>query len=195
MGLSFFKIDEETFAIGPHLMHEYLQPNPELSITEAPTAEQFMAAAFWEVYFDSFNYTFYFANETFRGDFRDTSEWGHVVFIDCAFYGEIEMYWDQQGARYLVKQISDSDEYLKKVLDYELGALQKRYGSDSVEFENVVGKLPRLHIKYSDKPFEWIYTATPRQITEFAQSLYEDVCALRLRIEKRIDGIVERQAA
>ena len=64
--------------------------------------------------------------------------------------------------------------YLKMVLDFEMQGLQERYGSDAVNFENVVGKLPRLHIKYSDRPFDWLYTATPRQITEFAKSMHED---------------------
>ena len=81
------------------------------------------------------------------------------------------------------------------VLDYEMPALQKRYGSESVEFENVVGKLPRLYIRYSDRPFSWLYTATPRQITEFAKAIFDDGWALRWRIEERIDGILKRESA
>ena len=78
---------------------------------------------------------------------------GVMSFIfDCSFYGEIFLYWNQEGVRYKVIQQDDSDNYLKMVLDFEMPALKERYGSESVEFENVVGKLPRLYIKYSDKP-------------------------------------------
>ncbi len=96
---------------------------------------------------------------------------------------------------YLIKQDNDYDEYLKMVLDFEMPALQKRYGSDAVNFENVVGKLSRLHIKYSDRPFDWLYTATPREITEFAKLMYEDAWALRWRIEERADGLLKRNSS
>ena len=81
------------------------------------------------------------------------------------------------------------------VLDFEMPELKKRYGIDAVEFENVAGRLPRLHIKYSDRPFDWLYTADPRQITEFAKSMYEDAWELRWRIEDRIDGLMKRESA
>jgi hypothetical protein len=47
-------------------------------------------------------------------------------------------------------------------------------GDILVKFENVVGRLPKLYIKYSDKPFYWLCTATPRRITEFAKKMYDD---------------------
>ena len=81
------------------------------------------------------------------------------------------------------------------VLDFEMLELKRRYGTDAVEFENVVGKLPRLNIKYSDRPFDWLYTADPRQITEFAKSMYEDAWGLRWIIEERIDGLMKRESA
>jgi hypothetical protein len=43
--------------------------------------------------------------------------------------------------------------------------------------------LPRLYINYSDKPFEWLFTATPDQITEFANEMYHDAWNLRWMIE------------
>jgi len=48
-------------------------------------------------------------------------------------------------------------------LDYALSGLQKRYELDAVKIENVVGKLSSVNIKYSDKPFVSLYTATPRR--------------------------------
>jgi hypothetical protein len=81
------------------------------------------------------------------------------------------------------------------VLDFEMPELKKRYGTDAVEFENVAGRLPRLHIKYSDRPFDWLYTASPKQITEFAESMFVDAWGLRWRIEERIDGLMKRESA
>ena len=47
----------------------------------------------------------------------------------------------------------------------------------------------------NDRPFDWLYDATPRQITEFAKSMYEDAWGLRWRIEERIDGLMKRESA
>jgi hypothetical protein len=55
-------------------------------------------------------------------------------------------------------------------------SIKEHYGEDTVKFENVAGQLPRLYIKYSSRPFNWLYTATPAQITEFAQTMSADVC-------------------
>lgn len=195
LGIHFYEMNQETFNIGPHYMEEYFEPDNEYSISEVPTKEQFMTEAFWGVYFDSFSGSFYESHKTFSNGFNTPKDLGFIIYIDCSFYGEIQLYWDQEGARYVVKQETDYDEYLKMVLDYEMQALQERYGSESVKFENVVGKLPRLHIKYSDKPFDWLYTATPRQITEFVESMHDDAWKLRWRIEERIDGLMERESA
>jgi hypothetical protein len=173
-------------------MHEYFEPDQELPISAVPTREQFMAETFWVVYFDSFSGEFYEPHETFSDSFRNTSDWGHMIYIDCSFSGEIQLYWDQNGVRYLIKLNYDCGESLKMVLDYEMPWLQERYGSGAVNFEKVVGKLPKLHIKYSDRPFDWLYTATPRQITEFAKSMHEDAWGLRWKIEERIDGLMKR---
>jgi hypothetical protein len=195
LGIHFLEMNGNTFALEPHYMHEYFEPDQELPISEAPTREQFMAETFWTIYFDSNNEGWYESFKTFSGGFRDTSDWGYIIYIDCSFRGEIQLYWDQKGVRYLIKQDNDYDEYLKMVLDFEMQGLQERYGSDSVNFENVVGKLPRLHIKYSDRPFDWLYTASPRQITEFAKLMFDDAWGLRWRIEERIDGLMKRESA
>ena len=189
LGIHFLEMSEDTFTTGPHYMHENCYPPEELSISKAPTREQFMAETFWEVYFDSFNEAFYESHKIFSDEFRDTEDWGHIIYIHCPSYGEIQLYWDEKGVRYIVKQKDDSDEDLKKALDFEMPALQGRYGSDAVNFENVVGKFLELHIKFSDRPFDWLYTATPRQITEFAKSIHEDAWDLRWRIEERIDDL------
>ena len=190
-----YKMDENTFNIEPPYAESLWNHDEKLPIDKSPTREQFMAEVFWDIYFASFNGCFYDPIKIFQDGVMDTSDWGHTIYIDCSFGGEIQLYWDQKGVRYKVIQQDDSDDYLKKVLDFEMPALRDRYGSESVEFENVVGRLPRLHIKYSDKPFDWIYTATPRQVTEFAKAMHEDAWGLRWRIEERIDGLMKRESA
>jgi hypothetical protein len=195
LGIYFFKMDEDTFIIEPPYGKFPWSQDEKLTIDKIPTREQFMADVFWVVYFASFNECFYYPWRIFSHEFIDTSDWAYIIYIDCSFSGEIKLYWNQEGVRYKVIQQDDSDDYLKKALDFEMPALQERYGSESVEFENVVGKLPRLYIRYSDRPFSWLYTATPRQITEFAKAIFDDGWALRWRIEERIDGILKRESA
>jgi hypothetical protein len=108
--------------------------------------------------------------------FMNTEDWGAKIDIDCNMGGVIWVFWDQEGVRYEIKQYKDSDEYLKKVLDIDMLSIKEHYGEDTVKFENVAGQLPRLYIKYSSRPFNWLYTATPAQITEFAQTMSADVC-------------------
>jgi len=195
LGMHFLEMNEDTFTIGPHYMHDQWKPAEELLINKVPTREQFMAEVFWVVYFDSFNGPFYEPNRIFDDGFRNTSDWGHLIYIDCSLFGEIQLYWDQGGVRFIIKQESGYDEYLKMILDYEIPALQKRYGSDAVTLENVTGTLPGLHIRYSNLPFDWLYTADPRQITEFAKLMHEVAWSLRWRIEERIDSVMKRESA
>ena len=190
LGIYLFKMDEDTMIIEPPYAESPWSQDEKLPIDKIPTREQFMADVFWLIYFDSFNESFYNPLKIFRDGFEDTSFWFYSVAIDCSFSGEILLKWDQNGVKYKVIQQDDSDDYLKKVLDFEMTALQERYESESVEFENVVGKLPRLRIRYSDRPFSWLYNASPRQITQFAKAVYDDAWALRWRIEERIDGLM-----
>jgi hypothetical protein len=190
-----FSIDDTDLKIEFVDMYQTWNQVNRFKSCNKPTNEAFMADLFWGVYFDSFNTAFYEPWDSFCGNYKDVKQSLYTIYIDSIFFGEIQLFWDENGVRYEIKQVSESDEYLKKVLDYELSGLQKRYGSDGVNFENVVGKLPRLHIKYSDRPFDWLYTATPRQITEFAKSMYEDAWALRWRIEERVDGLMKRESA
>ena len=193
LGIHFYEMNEKILNIGPHYMGDPYEISEIYPLNKIPSEEQFIAEVFWQVYFDSFSGCFYEPHKTFNTDiFRGLKNWGHLIYIDCSFSGEIKLYWDQTGVRFVVKQVTESHEYLKMVLDYEMQSLQKRYGVDSVEFENVVGKLPRLYIQYSDRPFDWLYTATPEQITEFAEKMHEDAWSLRWQIEERIDGLMEK---
>ena len=156
-----------------------------------PSREQFITQTFWAVYFDSFNKGFYEPWETYRGGFQDINDWGAKIYTDRNMDGEITVFWDQEGVRYEIKQCNDSDEYLKKVLDIDMLSIKEHYGENSVKFENVVGRLPRLYIKYSGRPFNWLYTASPAQITEFAQTMTSDVWGLCRQLEETSEKLHE----
>ena len=95
----------------------------------------------------------------------------------------------------MIKQEDDNHEYLKRVLDLKMPELKTRYGDDSMEFENMVGRLPKLHIKYSDKQLDWLTTASPAEISEFAKIIYDDAWELRWFIEETADRLFEDKVA
>ena len=129
-------------------------------------------------------------------DFRDINDWGFLIYIDdCPIGGEIELYWDQKGVRYVIGQNDGLVGFLNEVLDIEMPWIFDRYGVDAVEFMKTDEQSSSLHIKYSDRPFDWLYTATPRQIYEFAKSMYEDAWELHSRIEDTINGYYESVSA
>jgi hypothetical protein len=161
---------------------------------EIPTREQFMAETFWAVYFDSFNEGFYTPWETYCGEFRAINDWGHLIHIDCSVSGEIKLYWDQKGVRFVVKPNYYSKDALQKDLDTDILWLKDRYGTDSIEMKKEFDRTPSLIIKYSDRPFNWLYAANPEQILEFAKSMHEDAWNLRWRLEETIDGQYEAQS-
>lgn len=190
-----FAIDYSNFKLKYVDMYQNWYQVNRLRSSKIPTKEKFMTETFWGIYFDSFNATFYEPWSAYSDCFNNTIENHYIIYIDSIFFGEIKLFWDEKGVRYEIKQVSESDEYLKKVLDVDMSALKERYGESSVKFENVVGRLPRLYIKYSDKPFSWLYKATPRQITEFAEKMYHDAWGLRWMIEESIEKLYEMEPA
>ena len=108
LGIHFYKMDKDTFSIRSAYTVQNWEPIEDWPISKIPTREQFMAETFWRVYFDSFNEEFYESCKTFSSGFRNISDWGHIIYIDCSFLGEIQLYWDQKGVRYLIKQDNDS---------------------------------------------------------------------------------------
>lgn len=161
---------------------------------EIPTREQFIAETFWAVYFDSYNTGFYEPWNTYNG-FRSIDDWGHLIHVDCSVSGEIELYWDQKGVRFVIKHIYYSEDALQKAMDTEMRWLQDRYRTDSIELKKEFDRTPSMIIKYSDRPFDWLYTATPSQIHAFAKSMHEDAWSLRWQIEENIDGPTDEQSA
>jgi hypothetical protein len=163
---------------------------------EIPSQAQFMAQTFWSVYFDSFNEAFYKSWEAYSGGFRDINDWGFLIYIDdCPIGGEIELYWDQKGARYVIGQNDGLVGLLNEVLDIEMPWIFDRYGVDAIEFKKTEEQSSSLQIRYSDRPFDWLFTATPRQIYEFAKSMHEDAWELHSRLEDTINGYCESVSA
>jgi len=186
-----FKINEATSALSYNDLQQKWESVDRTNTFSIPPRESFWAETFWAIYFDSFNECFGYQKTPFDSGFRDTSEWGYLIYIDCQMEGEMAIYWDEQGVNYKIKQSDDSQEYLKRTMDVKMEDFKKRYGQNNVQFENVVGRLPRLYIKYSDKPFSWIYTATPTEITQFAKTMFEDVCELRWQIDEVVEHLYQ----
>jgi hypothetical protein len=163
---------------------------------KVPTREQFMAETFWAVYFDSFNEAFYRPWKAYRGGFIDINDWGYLIYIDdCPIGGEIELYWDQKGVRFVIGQNDGLVGFLNEVLDIEMPWIFDRYGVGGVEFMKTDKQSSSLQIKYSDRPFDWLFTATPRQIYEFAKSMHEDAWELRWRLEDTINRYCKSMSA
>ena len=191
-----FGIDSTTFNIKFAGLFQNWDGVDRSKSCEIPSKEQFMAETFWSVYFDSFNEAFYRSWETYSGGFRDINDWGHLIYIDdCPIRGEIELYWDQKGVRYVIGQNDGLVGLLNEVLDIEMPWLFDRYGVDAVEFMKTDKQSSSLQIKYSDRPFDWLFTATPRQIYEFAKSMHEDAWELRWRLEDTINGYCKSMSA
>jgi hypothetical protein len=177
-----FSIDQDTLTEKFDSYQDWYSVNRR-NACKIPTKENFMGTTFWWVYFDYFDECFYDPRAAYDGWLNRGKNGNYVIYLDDFFYGEIRPIWDEKGARFEIKQSSEQDEYMKKVLDIKMPALKEKYGQDSVRFENVVGKLPRLYVNYSDKPFDWLFTATPKQITEFANGLFHDAWNLHRMIE------------
>jgi hypothetical protein len=178
-----FSIDQDTL-IGKYVdMYQNWYAVNRLIPCIIPSKEDLMWSTFWGVYFDSFSECFYEPWNAYNGLLNGCNNGNYIIYIDEFFHGEIRLLWDDEGAGYEIKQISESDQYLKNILDVKMPVLKEKYGEDAVPFENVVGRLPRLYVNYSDKPFNWLYTAKPKQITEFANEMYHDAWNLRWLME------------
>jgi hypothetical protein len=191
-----FKIDRSKMEIEYIDLFQDWNQVHRLRRCDIPTREQFMAETFWALYFDSFSGMFYEPHKSFQNGFRDINDWGHLIYIDdCPIRGEIQLYWDQKGVRYVIGQNDGLVGLLNEVLDIEMPWIFDRYGVGAVEFMKTDKQSSSLQIKYSDRPFDWLFTATPRQIYEFAKSLHEDAWELRWRLEDTINGYCKSMSA
>ena len=197
LGFSLFQIAENklTFGLPAYLPLADLSDDGRLPLSKLPSKERFMAHTFWAVYFDSFNEAFYESWNTFDNGIMDTNVWGHVIYIDCCFFGEIQLYWDNDGVRFVVKQDDYRDEYLKRVLDLVMPKLKAKFSESAIKFENTPDQFPRLHIQYSTQPLKWLSSASPEEILKFAKSLFNDAWDLRWTVEETADRIFQSNDA
>lgn len=179
-------INNGKLKIEDHHIYDYWKQIDKTAEALIPTKEQLMAETFWSVYFDSFNDGFYKSWEAYEGPYVDLNDLGFTIFIDNIVKGRIELYWDEDGLRYEINEDGIFDAYLEKAIDIELPTLQQRYGTNSVEFKNFTG-----YVKYSNTPFSWLYTASPRQITEFARKLHTDAWDLHWQMEAIVEKMFE----
>jgi len=101
-------------------------------------------------------------------------------------FANIPVYLTENGIKYIVEQIKNDDDYLKKIWDLKQDELMKRY-QGHVEFEFLPGRLPKITVKYSDRPVSWLITATPKERLEFAKQLHEDVFGFRWYLSEAIE--------
>jgi hypothetical protein len=160
------------------------EDEPEYSIADLPSPERFRAEEFWTVYFDWHNGLWYKPWETFSG-IRELSDWGHMLFTEPEV-AEIPVFWNESGVKYVVKQTEEDCDCLRKVWTLKQDELKERY-QGHVEFEFLPGRLPKITVKYSDRPVSWLITATPREQLEFAKQLHEDVFDLRWYLSKAME--------
>lgn len=197
LGFSLFQIAEKTLTFG---LPEYLplidvSDDEKLPLSQLPSKERFMAHTFWAVYFDSLNEAFYLPWKTFDDEILDTNVWGHVIYIDCCFFGEIQLYWDNDGVRFVIKQEDYRYEYLKRVLDLVMPKLRAKFSESAIKFENTPDQFPRLYIQYSTQPLKWLSSASPEEIMELAESIFNDAWDLRWTIEETADRIFQSNDA
>lgn len=89
-------------------------------------------------------------------DFNRSRAWqlaptnGQPIYIDSAVCGAIELYLDRSGVRYVIRQDDEPDGILQMALDIDMPCLKDRYCVDAIEYEEIVGRQPRLQIRYSD---------------------------------------------
>jgi len=192
--IALYEIDKETSEMKYIELYQGWERVDRSQSCEVPTREQFIAETFWSVYFDSFNTGFYEPWNTYTG-FRNIDDWGHLIYIGCPGSGEIEIYWDQKGVRFVVKHLYPSEDALQKAMDSEMRWIHDKYETVSIGLDKEIDRSPSIIIKYSDRPFDWLYTANPNQIHAFAKSMHEDAWNLRWQIEESIDGPIEAQSA
>jgi hypothetical protein len=181
LNLELFYLNEDTFSLISYDESSYKVTSHEYPYIEVPSIMQFRFEEFWNVYLDSLAEGFYIPWEAFSGNFRDTSDWGYHLFVDPI--ADMPVYWNESGIMFIVKQMHDNHEHLKKLWDAKKNEIQKQYGTSNVDFEYLPGKLPKIRIIYSSRHVEWLMSAIPKEKIEFAKKLYNDMWGVRRFLE------------
>jgi len=173
LNLYLLKLNGAAFVNDIYGMQVIAAPDCSRKQGRVPSPIEFRVEEFWSIYFDWHNEGWYEPWNTFESGFRSINCWGHTLWTDPNF-AEIPVYWTEDGIEYIVKQVQDDDDYLKKIWDLKSEELKNRY-QGNVEFEFLPGRLPKITVKYSDRPVSWLVTATPQERFEFAKQLHSDI--------------------
>jgi hypothetical protein len=169
------------------------KPDCGRKLAKVPSPIEFRVEEFWSIYFDWHNEGWYEPWKVFDSGFRSIEDWGHMLWTDPNF-AEIPVYWTESGIEYIVEQIENDDDYLKKIWDLKSEELKNRY-QGRVAFEFLPGRLPKITVKYSDQPVSWLITATPRERLEFARQLHEDFWGLRWYLSEALEETEDQLVA
>jgi hypothetical protein len=185
--LKLYLVNFNDDALHPELKEKdvFEDESPDLSIADIPTPERFRAEEFWAVYFDWHNELWYKAWKVFSDGVRELTDWGHMLFTEPEV-AEIPVYWTNDGIKFLVKQTEEEGDYLRKVWTLKQNELKERY-QGRVEFEFLPGRLPKITVKYSDRPVSWLITATPKERLEFAKQLHSDIWGFRWYLSEAME--------
>ena len=181
LNLELYYFHEDTFHLIIYNTCWWDKPYPKYPITNLPTKEQFRFEEFWSIYVDSLAEGSYDPWEAFSETFRNTSDYGYQLFVDPI--ADMPAYWNESGIRFLVRQTDDSHSHLKTLWDAKKDEIKGKYEAWNVYFEYVIGKVPIITIRYSDKPIEWLMTSTSKEKMELAKELYDAMWALRRFLE------------
>jgi len=192
LNLHLVKLVDDNLEAAIDDMDSFEKPVPEYSMEELPSPEEFRRGEFWCVYFDSLDECDYRAWKTFSDGLKDAAEWKLTLFTEE--HAEIPLYWDNDGIKYVVKQKDESVDYLQKIWSSKQEELKKRYNG-RVEFEYLLGKLPKITIQYSNRPISWLVTATSKERFEFAKQLHDDFYGFRWYLDATDEEIEELNAA
>lgn len=189
LGLSLMKIDDQ---VKTELLDlegfEIAEFANTYSMTDLPSKERFREAEFWLVYYDSLNGAFYEPWNAFRSGIRKTSKYGEWWDINGL---EVHIGWNHEGAFLTVMVGENDNDYATLVWDKREGELKERYGDRKVQLVNAHGKLPRIHIDFSDMPVSWLLTASAEDKTAHAKLLHNGLNDLREMMEYALDEVTK----
>jgi hypothetical protein len=187
LNLYLLKLNGAAFANDIYSMQVIAAPDCRRKQERVPSPMEFRVEEFWAIYFDWHNEGWYEPWKVFDGGFRSIRDWGHMLWTEPEV-AEIPVYWNHGGVSYHVNQVRDDDDYLKKIWDLNQDELKDRY-QGRVEFEFLPGRLPKITVKYSDRPVGWLITATPKERLNFAKQLHSDIWGLRWYLSEAMEEV------
>ena len=182
LGLYFFKLEEDRFIVEEGLKWKNHERHGKIEINNMPARKEFMSAVFWDVFFDYINeqqLPDIEWGEPFEGRFkkkeinnRKVLDFAHNEYISSCFLIE----WYDYGVRGLLKveDETNSSELIEKVQNFE----QEIEEEHDMQIELLPDEPRKVYINFSDKPFDWIYTANSGEILNFAYWIWFDAIAV-----------------